>query len=488
MEYKHSFHLRMPLIVLGILAALLLSTCTQVVIQPTPQPGNGAPSIVPTMAPPDRATADPTTAPTSVPTTAPTSVPGQPALLGAEWTILAQGDLYGTGVETAIGYSRSGMEPTRADLPPAYVGYATTLEQLVVVQRNSAGQPFVRVLVSPGGIFVDGQSSPAPVPGGPDARTQGFALAHDHQSAPLRLVPLDTQGRPVATGFEVRPAPARGGFELVALPTPGGQPSWPGPEWQLAHQGDFNGDGLNEQIYVLPSTVVPDEATFYRPAYRAYYWVVREALIIQAQGGGQRVLATLSPDEVRSERTVLATLAGASGRPAAFFLAAPLDSTTPLAAIPLDSAGMGYAQGFGLRWDPAAGTYRLVSGPDATPPQLTPIPSADPVAGPQDPDPATIAVVGLLDAWMRGEDVRPYLALNLRAEAEAGRPLDQILGLHPITLEHYAVGAPISRPEQTGFSVIPALLSYQGFSEERRFTVIVEGHEWRISATAPGGS
>jgi hypothetical protein len=202
-------------------------------------------------------------------------------------------------------------------------------------------------------------------------RTQGFALAHDHPSAPLRLVPLDTQGRPVATGFEIRPAPAHGGFELIALPTPGGQPGWPGPEWQVAHQGDFNGDGLNEQIYVLPSTVVPDQATFYRPAYRDYHRVAQEALIIQEQGGSRRILATLSPDEVRSERVVLATLAGASGRPAAFFLAAPLDGATPLAAIPLDDTGKGYAQGFGLRWDSAAGEYRLVSGPGAPQPQPT---------------------------------------------------------------------------------------------------------------------
>ncbi len=57
----------------------------------------------------------------------------------------------------------------------------------------------------------------------------------------------------------------------------------------------------------------------------------------------------------------------------------------------------------------------------------------------------------LLDAWMHGEDGRPYLALNLRAEAEAGRPLAQILGLHLITLDGYAAGAPRSRPEEPGF-------------------------------------
>ncbi len=147
------------------------------------------------------------------------------------------------------------------------------------------------------------------------------------------------------------------------------QPNWPGPEWQVAHQGDFNGDGLNEKIYILPSPIVPDEATFYRPGYEAYHWVATEALIIQEQDGVQRILATISPLEVRSEHMVLATLAGASRRPAAFFVAAPLDDTTPLATIPLDSAGMGYTQGFGLRWNPDTSAYRLLSGPEATLPQ-----------------------------------------------------------------------------------------------------------------------
>ncbi|WP_141508863.1 hypothetical protein [Candidatus Chloroploca asiatica] len=158
-------------------------------------------------------------------------------------------------------------------------------------------------------------------------------------------------------------------IELVELTTPGVQPNWPGPAWQVAHEGDFNGDGLNEKVYVLPSTIVPDQATFDRPGYDAYSRVAQEAMIIQAQDGSLRILATLSLTEVRSEDLVLAPLGGVSGRPAAFFIATPLDEATPLAAIPLDGDGMGYTQGFGLRWNPDTSQYRLVSGPDATPPQ-----------------------------------------------------------------------------------------------------------------------
>ncbi|WP_129676476.1 hypothetical protein [Candidatus Chloroploca sp. Khr17] len=211
--------------------------------------------------------------------------------------------------------------------------------------------------------------------GGPTFNTQGFALAHDDPSAPLRLVPLDTQGRPSAIGFIIRSASAQGGFELAELMTPGVQPNWPGPAWQVAYEGDFNGDGLNEKVYVLPSTIVPDRATFDRPGYDAYDRVAQEAMIIQAQDGSLRILATISPTEVRSERMVLATLAGVSGRRAAFFIATPLDEATPLAAIPLDGDGMGYAQGFGLRWNPDTSQYRLVSGPDAAPPQPEPQPT-----------------------------------------------------------------------------------------------------------------
>ncbi|NCC36671.1 MAG: hypothetical protein EOM24_32365, partial [Chloroflexia bacterium] len=336
MNCTYTRRLRMPRIVLGLLATILLSACAQVGLAPTSQPTEPTASLLPTGTATMVSTSTATTKPTITPTTL---LPGQPALLGPEWIVLAQGDLYGTGVETAIGYNRSGMEPDRADLPPAYVGYDTILERLVVVERNADGQPFVRVLVSPNGVFADGQNIPTFVSGGPTFNTQGFALAHDDQSAPLRLVPLDTQGRPSATGFIIRSASAQGGFELAELMTPGVQPNWPGPAWQVAYEGDFNGDGLNEKVYVLPSTIVPDQATFDRPGYDTYDRVAQEAMIIQAQDGSLRILATLSLTEVRSEQMVLATLAGVSGRPAAFFIATPLDEATPLAAIPLDGDG-----------------------------------------------------------------------------------------------------------------------------------------------------
>jgi len=102
---------------------------------------------------------------------------------------------------------------------------------------------------------------------------------------------------------------------------------------------------------------------------------------------------------------------------------------------------------------------------------------------PQDPDPGTTAVAGLLSGWMGGQDVRPYLGHELRAQADAGRPLDQLLGLHPVELVNYSISAPAQTPERDGQYVIPAVLDYRGFNEIRYFVVGLEGHEWKILGT-----
>jgi hypothetical protein len=144
-------------------------------------------------------------------------------LVGPEWTILAQGDLYGDGAETVVAYSRSGMEPAQAQLPPQYVGFGLVAERLVIVQRNANGQPWVRVLVSPGGVFLNGDNqNPVFPPGGPNSRTQGFAVALEHFAAPVRMVPLGTDGRPVETGFVARYEPGSRSFTLSELVLPGG--------------------------------------------------------------------------------------------------------------------------------------------------------------------------------------------------------------------------------------------------------------------------
>jgi hypothetical protein len=94
---------------------------------------------------------------------------------------------------------------------------------------------------------------------------------------------------------------------------------------------------------------------------------------------------------------------------------------------------------------------------------------------------ATETVRRFLDLYISQGDLKPYLATNIRAELEAGRPLDTILGLHPIT--SFDVGAPEDRPSEVLF--VPATLVYQTFSEERLFTMVVEDGMWRIHGSQP---
>lgn len=296
--------------------------------------------------------------------------PGAPQpLVGPEWRILGQGDLYGTGVETVVAYRPASMGPAQAQLPPEYVGYGVVLEQLAIVQRNANGQPWIRVLVSPGGVFLNGDDrNPVFPPGGPNSRTVAFALAMEQQSAPQRLVPIDAQGKPVDQGFSISYNATTREFNLNLLSLPGQPAPWPGGEWVVAHQGDFSGDGLVEKVYVLPSTLVPD-SSFNTPVYAGYSWVAEAVMIAQEQDGNQRVLLTINLSEVRSESSILATLStpaqGPGAGPAGFLIAAPGEAGAPISVIPLNANGQGYTQGFRLVWDATTGAYRIAVGPES---------------------------------------------------------------------------------------------------------------------------
>lgn len=173
---------------------------------------------------------------------------------------------------------------------------------------------------------------------------------------------------------------------------------------------------------------------------------------------------------------------GAAGGPATPPTAAPAATATPLVATP----------------DPAAATVTPQAVATATPlPTTTQQPTATamptvaipatsvPVGSPPVAQ-ATQAVQNFLATWSSGGDVRPFLARNLQDELAAGRPLDQTLGLHPITMQSYAVHGPRFPPAEAAF--IGATLTYANpgnggtFSEERDFIMVVEQGEWKVSA------
>lgn len=283
-------------------------------------------------------------------------------LVGSEWTILASGDLYGNGIETVVAYMPSSV-PGGA-LPPEYVGFGLRAQQVIIVQRNPLGQPWVRVHVTSRAVFLNGNTTPLAPLGGPNDRTAALAIAFEHYGAPLRILPIDEQGRPAERGLGFAWNAATGAFDMHALgSTPDG--GWPGPGWQLATEGDFNGDGRLERVYYRPSSVVPDPATR-TPIYAAYTLVVDQLVIAGMRPGNPVPLATVDRSTVRSDR-ILATLvtpeSTPANTPAAFLLAAPYNPNVLVAVIPINNAGQMYAQGFGLKWNTAEGAYRLSGGP-----------------------------------------------------------------------------------------------------------------------------
>jgi hypothetical protein len=107
---------------------------------------------------------------------------------------------------------------------------------------------------------------------------------------------------------------------------------------------------------------------------------------------------------------------------------------------------------------------------------------ADPPPGPALED-AAQAVRDLLTVYTSGGDVRPYLADNLRAELDAGRPPFQVLGMvQPLEAGQWTVQEPEARGSEVLF--VPATLHYAGYTEERVFTLVVDEGQWRIN----GGS
>ena len=360
----------------------LLSACGQSVAS-APQPTAGTlPATIATGLPTAAAgaTAVPTAIATGAPTAItaataapaptarpapPTAVPPPAALLGPEWNVLASGDLYGDGSDTAIGYIGSDLAVPPP--PAAYSDFGVVATQLAIVQRNGAGQPWVRVHMTAGGTVLDGSTSPVMIEGGPNDRTLALRLSFPAANGILRILPVAPDGQPAASGvgfdyngqtrnFDIHPllAPGAGGDD------PNG---WPGNGWQMVTMGDYNGDNVVEHVYYRPSSVLPDPS-FASPAYAAYTLVASEVMIAQGDASNNTVLAAINTNGVQSD-SLLLNLTNGAATPAAFMVAAPSENGLPVAVIPINANGQGYMQGFGLRWDASEGAYRIAGPPQS---------------------------------------------------------------------------------------------------------------------------
>jgi hypothetical protein len=293
--------------------------------------------------PTEQATAQPTAAPTVAPTAEPA------ALIGPEWTLLVSGDPFNDGIETVI-----------ASKPAPSSDGRVMATEMAIVRRGPDGQPQVRALVTTRAVYLNGSTSGISPQGGPDDRTTALLLDVTQPGVAIRVVPLGPSGEELGSGIALVWNASLEALDLQLLgDTPAG--GWPGPGWQLAHEGDFNGDGLLEQVYFRPSGLQVDQA-MRGPSYAAYTYVADEVIIAQVGPTHTYPMAQIDRTSVRAGR-ILATLVtpdqGPQNSPYAFLLAAPGEGQDALSVIPLNVVGNGYTQGFGLRWDDAAGDYRL---------------------------------------------------------------------------------------------------------------------------------
>ncbi len=388
--------------VAALLGALLLSGCA-VTAQPSPtaQPTAQATSLPATVAPPTAApgTAGPATptppaaatviAPTAVPPTVvpptvvpPTARPGLAPLLGPEWRILGQGDLYGSGVETVVAYLPSSVVATPR-LQPPYIGYGVAAEQIVVVQRNPQGQPWVRLQVSLNGLFFNGDNRNATtVPGVPDSRTVAFAIGMEQQSAPIRLVPIDRNGNAVATGFAARWS--NGGMLVEPLilpgqPNPNPIPIQPllGPEWTIVSQGDLFGLGAETVVATRPAGM-PIGPVQLLPGYDGFTQVVGQFVVVQRNAQGQPWIRLLvSPGAVQlngDDRNPVVVPGGPNSRTLAFALAVD-GASGPFRLVPLGVDGRPVEAGFATSYTAATGGFTfsplLIGQPQPQPATLS---------------------------------------------------------------------------------------------------------------------
>lgn len=368
-----------------LLGALLLSACAPAV-QPSPIPtavATAQPTVAPATAQPTT-TGQPTTQPTLQPipsvqptlqpiatvqptaTTQPiaTARPGLAPLLGPEWRILGQGDLYGAGVETVVAYLPSSVV-ARPQLPPQYVGYGVAAEQIVVVQRNPAGQPWVRLQISLNGLFFNGDNRNAvAMPGVPDTRTIAFAIGMEQQSAPIRVVPIDGAGKPTALGFAARYA--NGGMVVEPMPDPAA-PLQPlvGDDWTIVAQGDLYGTGVETVVahrsfgMSLPAPQLP-------PGYNGFTTVVGQLAIVQRNSSGQPwIRVMVSPGAVQlngDDRNPVFPPGGPNSLTYAFALAVD-GPGGPFRLVPLGSDGRPVEYGFSITYDPASRGFALAGLP-----------------------------------------------------------------------------------------------------------------------------
>lgn len=138
------------------------------------------------------------------------------------------------------------------------------------------------------------------------------------------------------------------------------------PGWEVAARGDLNDDGQRDALAYQPASVAPAESM---QRYLDEYPIVAAeiAIVQEGQDGAPQMMLQIDSRGVQAAGTYLSTyrIDNPQLTPAAFLLQVGSDDSV-LAAIPINADGEGFAQGFGVAWDAAQNTYRLL-GPGNSP-------------------------------------------------------------------------------------------------------------------------
>lgn len=138
-----------------------------------------------------------------------------------------------------------------------------------------------------------------------------------------------------------------------------GQPD-AGSGWLPLVRGDFNQDGIEETVYVLPSSVVPQDQ-FADEELRANPIVISQLVIEQPGAHGPWPMLTVDRLGMTADKLLGSFTSDASPHgPEAFVLAFRPGADPIINLLPLKADGHAYTQAVALNWSQEAHAYRIV--------------------------------------------------------------------------------------------------------------------------------
>jgi len=147
---------------------------------------------------------------------------------------------------------------------------------------------------------------------------------------------------------------------LAGEPAPA--PDFPGAGWTAWKQGDFNGDGIQETVY-LKETAQVSHDRLDDPLLNSESLNATAVLVAQDGAHGRYALLEIDSQSVRTSDGVVIPFTEGS-RPAFFQVAVSYAYEGRfLHLLPLNAEGYAFTQALAFKWNPADSAYRLIGGP-----------------------------------------------------------------------------------------------------------------------------